>query len=91
MTTFYSGAAIATHTRGTDAVRRQAQALVDRSPLSADDAAGRLLTSFAKRRFYAVYPGQAHLLWAFKRHAPELYRRLVPPVFDYLDRRLSKR
>lgn len=89
MTTFYRDAAIGAHTRGSDMVRRQAQALVDRAPLSAADAAGRLLIQMARRRFHAVYPAQARLLWSVKRHAPGLYLRLVPPVFAWLERRLG--
>ena len=89
MTTFYRGAAIGAHTRGTDAIRRQAQALVDRAPLDAADAADRLLVHMARRRFHAVYPAQARVLWAMKRHAPVLYLRLVPPVFAWLERRLG--
>ena len=89
MTTFYRDAAIGAHTLGSDAIRRQAQALVDRAPLDADDAAARLLVHMARRRFYAVYPGQARALWAIKRHAPGWYLRLVPPVFGWLERRLD--
>lgn len=89
MTTFYRGAAIGRHTRGSAEVRRQAQALVDRAPLDAMEAADRLLACMARRRFYAVYPAQARIMWAVKRHAPMLYLRLVPPVFDWLERRLG--
>ncbi len=89
MTTFYRGAAIGAHTRGSDAIRRQAQALVDRAPLDATEAADRLLAQMARRRFHAVYPAQARLLWAIKRHTPRLYLRLVPPVFAWLERRLG--
>lgn len=89
MTTFYRGAAIGAHTRGSDAIRRQAQALVDRAPLDAGEAAGRLLAHMARRRFHAVYPAQAQALWAMKRHAPRWYLQLVPPVFDWLERRLG--
>lgn len=88
MTTFYRGGAIGAHTRGSDAIRRQAQTLVDRAPLDAGEAADRLLAHMARRCFHAVYPAQARVLWAIKRHAPGLYLRLVPPVFDWLERRL---
>ena len=91
MTTFYRGAAIGARTRGSDAVRQQAQALVDRAPMDARDAADRLLSLMARRRFYAVYPAQARALWAAKRHAPRSYLRLVPPMFDWLERRLGQR
>lgn len=89
MTTFYRGAAIGSHTRGSDAIRRQAQALVDSAPLDAAEAADRLLAHMAQRRFHAVYPAQARVLWAMKRHTPRLYLRLVPPVFAWLERRLG--
>jgi NADP-dependent 3-hydroxy acid dehydrogenase YdfG len=89
MTTFYRGGAIGAHTRGSDAIRRQAQALVDRAPLDAGEAADRLLAHMARRRFHAVYPAQARLLWAIKRHTPHLYLHLVPPVFAWLERRLG--
>ena len=89
MTTFYRGGAIGAHTRGSDAIRRQAQALVDRAPLDAAEAADRLLAHVARRRFHAVYPAQAQALWAMKRHAPRLYARLVPPVSGWLERRLG--
>ncbi len=89
MTTFYRGAAIGAHTRGSDAIRRQVQALVDRASLDAGQAADRLLAHMARRRFHAVYPAQAQLLWAIKRHTPRLYLRLVPPVFAWLERRLG--
>ena len=89
MSTFYRDAAIGRHTRGDAETRRQAQALVDRAPISADEAARRLLRSMARRRFHAVYPLQARVIWAAKRLAPEWYVRLVPPVFAWLERRLG--
>ena len=89
MSTFYRDAAIGRHTRGDAETRRQAQALVDRAPISADEAALRLLRSMARRRFHAVYPLQARLIWTAKRLAPEWYVRLVPPVFAWLERRLG--
>ena len=89
MSTFYRDAAIGRHTRGDAEVRRQAQALVDRAPISADQAALRLLHSMARRRFHAVYPLQARLIWVAKRFAPQWYVRLVPPVFTWLERRLG--
>lgn len=87
MTTFYTSD-IAEFTRGSDADREKARSLVQMAPWSAEAVADALLLHVQKRQFYMVAPGQARLLWLFKRFAPERYLRLVPALFPKLEAKL---
>lgn len=87
MTTFYTSD-IAEFTRGPPADREKARSLVEMAPWSAEQVADALLLQVQARRFYMVAPGQARLLWRFKRFAPETYLRLVPALFPKLEAKL---
>lgn len=87
MTTFYTSN-IAEFTRGTAAEREKARSLVEMAPWSSEQVAVALLAAVQRRQFYLVAPGQARLLWRFKRFLPELYLRLVPAMFPKLEAKL---
>ena len=87
MTTFYTSN-IAEFTRGTAAEREKARSLVEMAPWSSEQVAEALLATVQWRQFYLVAPGQARLLWRFKRFLPELYLRLVPAMFPKLEAKL---
>ena len=87
MTTFYTSS-IAEYTRGPDEEREKARSLVHMAPWSSEEVADALLKAVQKRQFYMVAPGQARLLWRFKRFLPERYLRLMPALFPRLEARL---
>ena len=58
------------------------------APWSSEQVAVALLAAVQRRQFYLVAPGQARLLWRFKRFLPELYLRLVPAMFPKLEAKL---
>jgi hypothetical protein len=87
MTTFYTST-IAEHTRGSDEEREKARSLVALAPWSAAEVADALLLTVQARRFYMVAPGQARVLWRFKRFLPDTYLRLMPRLFPKLEAKL---
>ena len=87
MTTFYTSN-IADYTRGAAEEVEKARALVAMAPWSSAQVADALLLAVQARRFYMVSPGQAKVIWYFKRLLPELYLRLMPKLFRKLEAKL---
>ncbi|MFT6907191.1 MAG: short-subunit dehydrogenase [Oleiphilaceae bacterium] len=90
MTTFYTSN-IAEFTRGPAEEIEKARSLVQLAPWSADQVADALLLTVQKRQFYMVAPGQAKLLWRFKRFFPQIYLRLMPAIFRSIEAKLLKK
>lgn len=84
MTTFYTSN-IAEFTRGAPEEVEKARSLVQMAPWSSAEVADALLLKVQARRFYMVAPGQAKVLWRFKRFLPEMYLRLMPKLFPKLE------
>lgn len=87
MTTFYTSN-IAEYTRGAPEEVEKARSLVQMAPWSSAEVANALLLAVQAQRFYMVAPGQAKILWRFKRFLPELYLRLMPKLFPKLEAKL---
>lgn len=87
MTTFYTSN-IAEYTRGAPEEVEKARSLVQMAPWSSVEVASALLSAVQAQRFYMVAPGQAKILWRFKRCLPELYLRLMPKLFPKLEAKL---
>lgn len=78
-------------TLGSDEDRELTRRLAERSGLDAAPVASAMLAAAGRDALYVVLPAQARILWAFKRHAPRIYQRLLPHLYRTIVRKLTSR
>lgn len=68
--------------RGSAKTLEAARPLVERSQVSAEEVAERMLLAASRGRTHFVYPSRYATLWRLKRLMPQTFQRLLPRLLN---------